>query len=79
MPIGSFQECKIGGDDAIFVRCAVAESGAYLAYVSIYAARKVQKERIGTILRIRSNKFTNKIKKKKTVWEERLSIAKRER
>ena len=50
LPIGSFQEGKIGGDDAILARCAVAESGAYLAYVSIYAARKVQKERIGTIL-----------------------------
>ena len=52
---------KIGGDDAIFVRCAV------------------QNLPIGTILRIKSNKFTNKIKKEKTVWEESLSIAKRER
>ena len=28
----------------------MAESGAYLAYVSIYDASKVQKESIGTIL-----------------------------
>ena len=69
---------KIGGDDAICARYAVAESGAYLGYVSIYGASKGQKERIGTIYGAKSNKFTNKIKKKK-VWEELLSIAKRER
>ena len=33
----------------------MAESGAYLAYVSIYAASKVQKEYIGTIFRTKSN------------------------
>ena len=33
------------------MRCVVAESGAYLAYVSIYDASKVQKELIGTIFR----------------------------
>ena len=40
--------------------------------------RAVQNLPIGTILMTKSNKFTNKIKKKK-VWEEHLSIAKRER
>ena len=32
-----------------FVRCAVSESGAYSAYVSIYDASKVQKEPDETI------------------------------
>ncbi len=40
--------------------------------------RAVQKESIGTIYKTKSNKFTNNNKKEK-VWEEHLSIAKRER
>ena len=40
---------EIGGDETIFGRCEVAESGAYLGYVSIYDASKGQKELIGTI------------------------------
>ena len=58
---------KIGGGLGNFVRFAVAESGAYLAYVSIYDASKVQNLPIETIYRAKSNKFTNN-KKRKVLW-----------
>ena len=51
---------KIGGDETIFGRCAGAESGAYLRYVSIYDTSKVQKESIGTIYKTKGNNLTNK-------------------
>ena len=40
----TLQTDKIGGDEAIFVRYAVAESGAYLAYVSIKTTSVTQKK-----------------------------------
>ena len=40
------------------MRYAVAESGAYLAYVSIYGASKVQNLPIGTIYGATSNRIT---------------------
>ena len=43
------QKSKIVNGGGNFVHYAVAESAAYLAYVSIYDASKVQKEPIGTI------------------------------
>ena len=54
------KKAEIGGDWGNFVRYAVVGNGAYLAYVSIHTASKVQNLPIGTIYIATSNKITNK-------------------